>query len=290
MAREQDPLTTSTLATLERVGVPHERLSRAQLESRWPQIDFGPVTWAIHEPGGGVLMARRAVAAVVREAEREGAGYVADAVQPPEVGGGRLAAVTTRSGETMSGATFVFACGPWLQKLFPDLLGDRIFATRQEILYFGPPPGDRRFAPPAMPAWIDFGAEMYGIPDIEARGFKIALDRHGPSFDPDAGDRVAGQDVAAVRDYLARRFPALRDAPLVGAEVCQYENTWNGDFLIDRHPELENVWLVGGGSGHGFKHGPAVGEYVARLVAEGGEVDERFGLRTKETIQKRAVW
>jgi sarcosine oxidase len=297
MARDEDALTTSTLATLKRVGVPHERLSRAQLESRWPQIDFGGVTWAIHEPQSGVLMARRAVAAVVREAEREGVSYVAAAVQPPVLavqppatGRGRIDTITTQSGQTIGAATFVFACGPWLPKLFPDLLGDRIFATRQEILYFGAPQGDGRFAPPAMPAWIDFGEEMYGIPDIEARGFKIALDRHGPPFDPDTGDRVAGQTFDAVRAYLVRRFPALRDAPLVAAEVCQYENSCNGDFLIDRHPELENVWLVGGGSGHGFKHGPAVGEYVARLVALGGEVDERFTLATKEKIRKRAVY
>ena len=290
LAREQDTLSTSTLATLRCIGVPHERLSRAQLESRWPQIDFGAVTWAIHEPQSGVLMARRAVAAVVREAEREGVSYIADAVQPPAIGRGRIEAVSTRSGKTMSASTFVFACGPWLPKLFPDLLGDRIFLTRQEVLYFGPPPGDRRFAPPAMPAWIDFGEEMYGIPDIEGRGFKIALDRHGSAFDPDTGDRVAGQTLDAVRAYLARRFPALCDAPLVAAEVCQYENSCNGDFLIDRHPELDNVWLVGGGSGHGFKHGPAVGEYVARLVTKGGDVDERFALATKEKIQRRAVY
>ena len=290
MARGHDPLTTSTLDTLERVGVPHERLSRAQLDSRWPQIDFGADAWAIHEPRSGVLMARRAVEAVVREAVREGTRYVDSIVQPPDVGRGRIDAVTTQSGETVSATAFVFACGPWLPKLFPDLLGDRIFATRQEVLYFGPPPGDRRFAPPAMPAWIDFGEEMYGIPDIEGRGFKIALDRHGPPFDPDTGDRIAGQTVDAVRAYLARRFPALRGAPLVAAEVCQYENSCNGDFLIDRHPQLENVWLVGGGSGHGFKHGPALGEYVARLVTEGGEVDERFTLATKEKMQKRAVY
>ena len=290
LAREQDPLTTSTLATLEHVGVPHERLSRPQLDSRWPQIDFGAGAWAIHEPRSGVLMARRAVEAVVREAVREGTRHVDSIVQPPDVGRGRIDAVTTQSGQTMSAAAFVFACGPWLPKLFPDLLGDRIFATRQEVLYFGPPPGDRRFAPPAMPAWIDFGEEMYGIPDIEGRGFKIALDRHGPPFDPDTGDRIAGQTVDAVRAYLARRFPALRGAPLVAAEVCQYENSCNGDFLIDRHPQLENVWLVGGGSGHGFKHGPALGEYVARLVTEGGEVDERFTLVTKEKMQKRAVY
>jgi glycine/D-amino acid oxidase-like deaminating enzyme len=292
MAREPDPLTTSTLATLERVGVPHERLSRAQLESRWPQIDFGPIMWAIHEPGSGVLMARRAVEAVVREAEREGVRYAAATVHtaPPPAGGRRIEAVTTESGDRIGGATFIFACGPWLPKLFPDLLGDRIFATRQEVIYFGPPAGDLRFAPPAMPAWIDFGEEVYGIPDIAARGFKIALDRHGPPFDPDTGDRVAGQTLDAVRAYLGRRFPALRDAPLVAAEVCQYENTCNGDFLIDRHPELENVWLVGGGSGHGFKHGPALGEYVARLVAEGGVIDERFRLATKEKVQQRTVY
>jgi sarcosine oxidase len=291
MARERDTLTTSTRATLEDVGVPHERLSRAQIESRWPQIDFGPITWAIYEPGSGVLMARRAVEVVVREAQREGVCYVAaavNAVRPPV--GGRLEAVTTTSGEKIGGASFIFACGPWLPKLFPDLLGDRIWATRQEVLYFGPPAGDSRFAPPAMPAWIDLGGEMYGIPDLEARGFKISLDRHGPPFDPDTGDRRAGQTVDAVRAYMAGRFPALRDAPLVAAEVCQYENSCNGDFLIDRHPELENVWLVGGGSGHGFKHGPALGEYVARLVADGGVIDERFRLGTKEKAQLRTVY
>jgi sarcosine oxidase len=292
MAREQDPLTTSTLATLERCGVPHERLSRAQLDSCWPQIDFGPITWAVHEPGSGVLMARRAVELVVREAQHEGVRYIAAAVSPlpPPAGSRRLEAITTRSGERIDGAAFIFACGPWLPKLFPDLLGDRIFATRQEVLYFGPPAGDSRFAPPAMPAWIDFGEEMYGIPDIAARGFKIALDRHGPPFDPDTGDRIAGQTFDAVRAYLARRFPALRDAPIVAAEVCQYESSCNGDFLIDRHPELENVWLVGGGSGHGFKHGPALGEYVARLVAEGCVIDERFRLATKEKVQQRTVY
>jgi sarcosine oxidase len=292
MAREKDPLMTSTLATLERVGVPHTHLSRAHLESRWPQIDFGPILSAVHEPGSGVLMARRGVEAVVREAQREGVRYVSAAVntvQPP-VSGGRLEEITTRSGARIGGEAFIFACGPWLPKLFPDVLGDRIFATRQEVLYFGPPAGDSRFAPPAMPAWIDFGGEMYGVPDIAAHGFKISLDRHGPPFDPDTGDRVAGQTFHAVRAYMARRFPALHDAPLVAAEVCQYENSSNGDFLIDRHPDLENVWLVGGGSGHGFKHGPAVGEYVAGLVADGGVGDGRFRLATKEKGQQRTVY
>ena len=199
-------------------------------------------------------------------------------------------AVLTQADEPIGGDAFVFACGPWLPKLFPDLLDGRIVPTRQEVLYFGPPAGDPRFAPPALPAWIDFSEEIYGVPDLEARGFKIAVDRHGAVFDPDTGDRIAGETLPEIRAYLARRFPGLADAPLVGSEVCQYENTCNGDFLIDRHPEFENVWLVGGGSGHGFKHGPAVGEYVARLVVDGSAPDERFRLSTKQRVQRRTVY
>jgi glycine/D-amino acid oxidase-like deaminating enzyme len=193
-------------------------------------------------------------------------------------------------GTLVRARSFVFALGPWLGKLFPDLLADRIFPTRQEVFYFGPPAGDARFAPPAFPAWIDFVDEVYGIPDVEARGFKLAPDAHGPRFDPDTGERrVSAEGIAAARAFLARRFPALEDAPLVASEVCQYENTSNGDFLVDRHPSWENVWLVGGGSGHGFKHGPALGEYAAARVLGTGAEEPRLCLATKASAQARVV-
>jgi glycine/D-amino acid oxidase-like deaminating enzyme len=109
--------------------------------------------------------------------------------------------------------------------------------------------------------------------------------------DPDTQSRVvSAQSAEEVRRYVARRFPALKDAPVVETRVCQYENTSNGDFLIDRHPEMENVWLVGGGSGHGFKHGPSLGEYVAKRVLEGGPTEAKFSLSAKQTFQKRAVY
>lgn len=290
MAREQDPVTLATQDTLARAGVAHEKLDRRQLEARWPQIDFGPVTWAIHEPESGALMARRAVQALVAEAARNGVELVRAAAAPPK-GKGRLSEMTFSSGGSLSAGTFVFACGPWLPKRFPDVLGDRIFPTRQEVFYFGPPPGETRFAPPAMPTWIDFGDEIYGIPDIESKGFKVAPDKHGPAFDPDTGERVVTPaGLAGVRAFVARRFPALKTVPLVASEVCQYENTANGDFVIDRHPEIENVWLVGGGSGHGFKHGPALGAYVADRVQGRGAVEARFSLATKAKVQKRSVY
>jgi len=289
MGQARDPYMTASEAALNRAGVPNETLDRVELARRYPQIDPGPIEWGILEPGSGILLARRAVQVVAQDGASSGVARVDAAVAPP-VGRGRLASAELSSGERISAGSFVFACGPWLGKVFPDLLRERIFPSRQEVFYFGASPGDARFRPPEMPAWLDRTAEVYGIPDLEARGFKVAVDRHGPRFDPDAGERVAtAEGLEAARAYVGGRFPGLAKAPVLSAEVCQYENTSNGDFLVDRHPDFDNVWLAGGGSGHGFKHGPAIGELMARLVTSGGEIEPRFRLETKSTRQKRTV-
>src|SRR5262249_44643038 len=160
---------------------------------------------------------------------------------------GRLQFIRTSQGERIRAGVFVFACGPWMPKLFPDVLGKRIFPTRQEGFFFAPPAGDPRFSPPQLPVWIDFTDQRgpYGFPNLEERGFKLAFDRHGPGFDPDSSDRTIGpESIGAAREFLAQRFPALASAPITESRVCQYENTSSGNFLIDRHPDIENVWLI----------------------------------------------
>jgi monomeric sarcosine oxidase len=294
MAHDEDAYVAAIERTLKSSGVEIEKWSRASLTERYPQIDFGPVTWAIFEPLSGVLLARRAVQSLVQEAVRGGVNYFNEAVMTPvgPTDNARLEFVITSSGRRIFADSFVFACGPWMAKLFPDLLGDLIHPTRQEVFFFGVPAGDRRFAPPLMPVWLDFHELIYTIPDIEGRGFKVAIDRHVPQCDPDRMERIATAEVLKeVRDYLSLRVPALKDAPVLETRVCQYENTSNGDFLIDRHPAFANVWLVGGGSGHGFKHGPAVGEYVsARVAGDVGHIEPRFTLATKENVRQRAVF
>ena len=293
VARPDDPYSQSTRTTSDEVGVQIEILPSAELAKRYPQMHLpDPHTYGIFEPKSGALMARRAVAAVVDDATRSGTEYKTEFVHPPS-GRGRLATVRTLSGQLVSAGMFIFACGAWLPKLFPDLLGNRIYPTRQEVFFFRPPAGGQRFVSPHLPVWIDFTDPRgpYGFPDLEGRGVKLAFDRHGAAFDPDSGDRrVSAESVAEANSFLAERFPALRDAPLTESRVCQYENTSNGDFLIDRHPDFDNVWLVGGGSGHGFKHGPAVGEYVTSRILHGGAVDSRFSLASKDHTQQRRVY
>ena len=290
MAGEKDARLRQTSATLKRCGVQFEELDREALEKRYPQIGLDDIKCGILEPKSGVLIARRAVAAVVEEAVRLGAEYRCAQVLRP-TGFGRANEAATSDGEHIAAGQFVFACGPWLGKVFPDVLGARIFTSRQEVFFFGVPAGDMRFAPPALPTWLFQEDLVYGMPDIEGRGLKIAFDEHGERVDPDTQSRIVSPAMTEkVRKYVARRFPALRDAPIVETRVCQYENTSNGDFLIDRHPEMENVWFAGGGSGHGFKHGPAIGEYVTGQLLDGSAAEERFSLETKDTVQRRAVY
>jgi sarcosine oxidase len=290
LAGNDDARVGQTAETLRRCGVAFEDLSRAELERRYPQIGLDGITRGLLEPHSGVLMARRVVAAVAEDAVRGGVEYRVAQIEGPH-GAGAIGTVKTSSGERIEAGTFVFACGAWLGKIFPDVLGSRIFPSRQEVFFFGVPAGDSRFAPPALPTWLFQEDEIYGMPDLESRGLKIAVDRHGERVDPDTQSRLASVEGAAeARRFVEQRFPGLRGAPIVETRVCQYENTWNGDFLIDRHPEMENVWFVGGGSGHGFKHGPTVGEYVAELIVGSGQEEERFSLASKQTVQRRAVF
>ena len=281
-----DANTAVTLRTLEKCGVVFQFLTNAELTARFPQVRYSSERVGIFEPESGVALARRAVCAVVEDAIRNGVDYFREAALAPDG-----AEVRTRSGRVLRASTFVYASGPWLPKIFPEILEGRIRPTRQEVFFFGTEPGDRRFTPPHMPAWLDFTDERgaYALPDIENRGFKLAFDRHGPPFDPDTSDRLA-DGLDAARAFLAERFPALAGAPLVESRVCQYENTSSGDFLIDRHPDFSNVWLVGGGSGHGFKHGPMVGEHVTALIDGSASVEARFSLATKSREAKRAVY
>ncbi|HJT64877.1 MAG TPA: FAD-dependent oxidoreductase [Pyrinomonadaceae bacterium] len=287
LAREHDLYCEATLKTLQAVGVRCERLDHAELSQRFPQLNFDGVPWGINEADAGVLMARRAVQAVVMKARANGVDYLEEAIALPVVDRN----VRTVSGKTIAAGQFVFACGPWLPKLFPDLLRELIHVTRQEVFFFGVRPGDDLFKPPRLPAWLDFNDLVYGLPNLDSRGCKIAIDAHGPEFDPDLGERIVSiKGTHAVREYVARRVPSLAAAPVTETRVCQYENTSNGDFLIDRHPDLENVWLVGGGSGHGFKHGPAVGEYVTAMISGNRQPEPRFSLPTKERVQQRKVY
>jgi glycine/D-amino acid oxidase-like deaminating enzyme len=288
LAHRDDGYEGESLATLARLGIAAERLEPGEIGKRWPQMVNEGIDWALYEPQGGALMARRGVATVAELFERDGGRLARARILPldeADGAGGRLNLLRTDAGRELGADAFVLAAGPWLPGLLPGVGELALEVTQQEIVYFAVPPGDGRFDAGAMATWVDYEGAFYGLPSIEGRGFKVAPDWPGPVVDPDRQERrLSDERVSASRAFLRRRFPALADQPVAEGRVCQYETTADTHFIIDRHPAYENVWVVGGGSGHGYKHGPSIGEYLSALIAgedppaELAPGDRRFAL------------
>ena len=300
LADAADPYAIATRETLERGEYRVEVLESERLRERYPHLEASDTSLALLEPDCGVLLARRAVRALTQELVRSGVRLVRAKAAVREASGRlgsiELAGSSALGGDSfvfgaLGGDAFVFACGPWLPSVLAPSLSRLIRPTRQTVVYFGTPWGDDRFGHAHSPAWIDRPSGIYGVPEIEDNGLKVGIDEHGPPIDPDTEDRTPTADaIARARAWVERRFPAMKGAPVIGTRICQYENTSNGDLLIDRHPDYDNVWVVGGGSGHGFKHGPVVGELAARLVLTGAQTHPRLSFASKGTNAARTVY
>jgi sarcosine oxidase len=256
-AHREDGWEAASRAVLAEQGIPVERLEVGRAAPLFPSFRGDDLSFVLLEPAAGVLRAQRAVRALAAQAIAHGARLIRGRARPD-----RSAAVV--GSERLEGDAVVWACGPWLGRLFPDLVSLRV--TCQELLFFAGGPGWRT---PGVPGWVDYDRAMYGTGDVDELGVKAAVDVEGSALDPDEELSAPGQTEGSTRAYLRERFPALERAPLLSVRACRYELTVDTHFIAARHPEHPTVWLVGGGSGHGFKHGPALAErLVAALAGE----------------------
>jgi len=279
-ASGEDSFERGSVEMLRASKIKYEELSSKQIKKRWPQINLEGVNWAIYEPDGGFLTARTICQLVVNTFLAMGGEYRYAAVEKEPLESADWKSLSLSDGSKVTADSYVFACGPWLGQLFPKTIGDRVRPTKQDVFFFGVPPGAAGLDDLSLPVWAEHRDRFrYGIPGNHGRGFKIADDTRGETFDPTEGERtVDNGGLAAIREYLGMRFPAMKNAPLVETRVCQYEQTPDNHFIVDRHPLHEDVWLLGGGSGHGFKHGPAIGEMMVGLVLKDGDPETHFRL------------
>jgi len=289
VSSRDDAYERGSIAMLRQAQINFQELSTEGMKKRWPQINFSDTYWGIFEPECGYLDARASCQAVVDAFVAQGGCYRQLAVLPDGLKSAEknksLRNLILSDSSRLKADHYLFACGPWLGKLFPETLGNVIRPTKQDIFFFGAPAGDLRFTDAHLPVWGDHRDRFfYGIPGSDRRGFKVADDTRGPAFDPTSGDRVVSPaTLKRVREYIAFRFPAMKDAPLIETRVCQYEQTPDSNFIVDRHPRVSNVWLLGGGSGHGFKHGPALGEMMADLILKDGTAESVWRLSRFQT-------
>ena len=278
--------------TLREEGIPVERLEPAAAAKLFPSLGIDDLAWVLYEPEACVVFASRAVAVLVEQARDAGAQLMRARAEPH---GERVGLCRERPGSACDAVDWleadhiVWACGPWLPKLFPGLA--EIRPTLQEVVFFEA--GDEWAD---APGWVDYDRSMYGHGALRGYGFKAACDAEGQTADPDALGDLDGSTEAVIRPYLRDRFPALRDAPVRSRRACPYELTVDTQFVAAPHPEHPNVWLVGGGSGHGFKHGPALAEHMLAWLRGDEPPDPRFALgprgvdRSLRTAGVRATW
>ncbi|HSR52948.1 MAG TPA: FAD-dependent oxidoreductase, partial [Acidobacteriota bacterium] len=260
-----EPLLRDSLRTYQDLDVPHRRLSAAQVEGRFPDFRCRPPLSGLLELSAGVLFARKACRAVAQAFQQAGGRLIRGRARPP-LTGEPLTQLELEDGRILKAERFLFACGPWMAALFDRDLEDRLEVTRQEVYFFSPPaahPALEENGGPScrLPIFYDASSQgaHYGIPPLHGRGVKIASDISGPAIDPDRDPRrPSAQSLRGVREFLAQRLPFLARAPLLESRVCQYTRTADRHFLLGPHPRIHNLFLLGAGSGHGFKHGPVV--------------------------------
>lgn len=255
-----DGFEAASLPVLDRLGVEYEWLAPEAGLDLFPSLETDGLAAILWEPGAGVLHARRATQLLAEEARRAGV----------DVESRRASADDAPQADVV-----VWACGPWLAKLFPFL---ELRVERRDVYLFG---ADTAWN--GAPGFVEYDAAIYGHGDVGGIGVKVCPDAGGDEIDPDTLERSLSEErLAEARAYASGRFPGLAGAPLLGGRVCQYDLSPDTHFLVDRDPEHGGWWLVGAGSGHGFKHAPALGAYVADCI-EGRREPEpfhRLGRRT----------
>jgi len=265
--------------------IPYELMTPADVGKRWPQINYDDAEQLFFEPGAGIVKARESMIAVAESFERKGGTIRVGHAVPGAGAGGRLADVEV-DGAPLPAGQFVFAAGPWLPRMLPKLMGDRISVPRREMFYVGSPVSDRRYRPEHCPNLSE--PECYTAADLDY-GVKVAPRMADMPMDPDSGDRVASAFLAdQVQRYVEKRLPGLKGQPIVATRVCQLEMSDNNHFIIDSHPEFANVLVAGGGSGHAFKMGPALGEYLADRalgIAGDAEMAKLFALASHGPVK-----
>ncbi len=264
--KDWEPFMKDTRKNWDTVGVRYEVLEPNDVRSLYPQIHLQGIGAILYEPAAGVVRARRSCERVAESFQHNGGKMVVARALPSLANGDRLQDIALSSGETLRAEKFVFACGPWLWKLFPEFLRTRLRTPMGTVYYYGTPIGDNRWVAPNMPSFNFPGITGWPALPNDARGFRVR-GGGGTQTDPDTSQRwIDPSNFSRPRQFLIDRFPLLIDAPLLETRSCHYELSVTRNFYIDTHPEWSNVWIAGGGSAEGFKFGPVVGDYTARRV------------------------
>ena len=261
-----DSYEGASYALLQARGHPVERMDADQIRRRFPAWRAAGLVDGYYNPQGGWAQSGQVVAHLLQEAGRQGVVLRTGAsVRGWDMEGDRLTGVQTEAGRLKADCT-VLAAGAWTPAMLPELQAC-VWPVGQPVIHLRAPE-PAAYQPPEFVTWALDIAETgwYGFPSLDDGTLKLA--NHGPGrrLPPTARLQMTEADEARFRQFLAEALPALAAAERVGARVCYYADSWDGDFYIDRVPGRDGLVVATGGSGHAFKFAPLLGDWIADAV------------------------
>jgi monomeric sarcosine oxidase len=247
--------------TLSRMGFGADRLSKTDIEKRFPQFKAEEAFFDHH---GGVLLASKSLHSLQALAASKGVKFHQGRAR--KIFPGDWPHVTTYNSETIEFRRLVVTIGPWTGSLLTSSLA-RIKATRQQLVYFKTQADFDHFHPGNCPVF--FTDKHYGLPTAGLDAVKMAPKELPETVDPETVKRTVDDDqITGCREAFRRFVPELADSEVVRSKVCLYDMTENSDFVMDRDPESSEIVYGYGFSGHGFKFAPLVGKLLAELALD----------------------
>ncbi len=308
-----ESFTTRTQELWTAQGVKFEVLTNDEAMKRWPHINSANNSVVLYEPDAGVARARDSVQAAVALGRDAGVNFRLGRVTPGPIRNGKMDGITLADGTRLTADAYVFCCGPWMDKVLPEAMKNRMRVPLGHVCYFGPPLGDDRFVFPNIPSWNVPGVTGWASLPVDSYGFRVrgaiapppppqaagADDDDTPppppqqqaaidprQQDPDLSSRWSNQErIDGSRNVLKKYFPALAEAPLLATRSCHYESSVNRNFIVDHVPGADNAWIAGLGQAEGFKFSIVLGNYIAkRVTGDAGDptIAEAFRYPEKE--------
>ena len=268
----------NTAQTFIELGVPFTRYEPNEIARFFPQFNPTGIAYALYEPEAGMLMAHRSLIAGIALFRKLGGTVLRGRVTTDEQERPML------NGKLLEADLIVIATGPWMAEMFPKTIKPLSTIIGINVLYTSTPDGSEMFDQNRMPCWIDHGEGSFGLSSVEGSGVKAAV-VIPDKIDLDNDERlIRKKALSRTRAYIDKRLPGLSGQRVVDSKFNQIILTPDTHFIIDFHPQHENLLLAGGCSGHLFKHGPVFGEFAAGVGLRDFGTSDRFKLGPRKKL------
>lgn len=260
-------LITGVQRSAQAHGLTIENFNADEIMRRLPILKIDPAHVGIFEPGAGFLRVENGVAANIAQAIKHGASIEKETTVTGWSKQGDTITVETEE-QKFECERLIVCAGPWSQSLLPEVeLNLKLIAKQQQWFQIDRVDHKHVNQFPILFIEEDNGEQFYTLPEIDSLGMKVCRHTGGETItDPSQIDRNLDEvELGRNTDFLDRRMVHTKHR-MVHHSMCMYSMSPDGHFIVDRHPQHEQVTFAAGLSGHAFKFAPVIADRLVKLL------------------------